>query len=353
MKFGFLVDKPSFGGGERILNMLIDSFVKSGHTVVIYTWNSEWKNYVAKYDIQFLDGSLIGLKNKLNAYIGLKKRLKKTEPDCLIIFALGLAEVGVWSAKSAHIPTILSERCDPRFMPQSRLHRFLRLIVFCNSSGIVFQTETVRKFFPRKIRRKGIVIQNPIMDDNLPFKSGDSKKEIVAIGRLSEEKRFDILIHAFGEINNDLYVLRIFGDGPLRSGLTNLIKELNLTDRVFLEGNVNRVVDYIADADIYVSCSLHEGMSNSLIEAMAIGLACISTDVPSGSARVLIQQNINGIIIPCEDKEALKLSLQKLINDEAFKENIKRNALKIRLTNSKEAILPQWIKFIEYVIKSK
>lgn len=103
----------------------------------------------------------------------------------------------------------------------------------------------------------------------------------------------------------------------------------------------------------YVSCSLHEGMSNSLIEAMAIGLACISTDVPSGSARVLIQQNINGIIIPCEDKEALKLSLQKLINDEAFKENIKRNALKIRLTNSKEAILPQWIKFIEYVIKSK
>lgn len=356
MKIGFLVDKVSFGGGERILKMLIDEFYKLGHTISIYSWNNDWFSFnnVNGYSVFILHDSPIGLRKKFLAYKELKDIMLVTRPDCLIIFSLGLAEIGVWAAKHTGIPVVLSERVDPRYLPKSRIHRFLRLLVYRACNGIVFQTIEVQNYYSKTIQKRGIVIPNPIMDDKLPTVNvRNSKKEIVAVGRLSHEKNYELLITAFSELNLSEYKLRIFGEGPLFCKLSRMIEAFGMQDRIFLEGQVDRVVDQIKNSDIFVLSSKYEGMPNVLIEAMSMGLACVSTDFSSGGARALIVHGENGMIVPTNNIEAMKNVILELVNDATLKQKMKINALKIRKTNSKERILPLWIDFIYSISNSK
>lgn len=356
MKIGFLVDKPSFGGGERVLMFLMSEFHKRGHEIIIYSWNQEWEvlqeNKCIDYEIHILKNPPVGLKGKVQAYINLKRELLHYVSNCLIIFSLGLAEIGVWVAKQVGVPVLLSERVDPRYLPASMLHRFFKKLVFRKCDGIVFQTEEIQNYFSCSIKKKGIVIPNPLLDDNLPVANIDNpRKEIVAVGRLSIEKNFEMLIKAFSESNLSDYKLRIYGEGPLRQDLQELIEQLRVENRVILEGQVERIVDRIQGADIFVLPSNHEGMPNVLLEAMAMGLACISTDFPSGGAKSLINSGINGLLIPINDKEALKNAISILVGNQKFKSNLKRNALNIRITNSKERVFPKWESFVLFYCK--
>lgn len=351
MKIGFLVDRPSFGGGERMLTFLMREFSKRKYQIIVYSWNQGWRSLKSDknidYELHLLNTPPIGIRGKVRAYLDLKKELFGNAPDSLIIFSLGLAEVGVWAAKQAKVPVILSERVDPRYLPTSKLHRFLKRIVFRNANGIVFQTKEIQNYFSEPIRKKGVVIPNPILDDNLPVADvNNSRKEIVAVGRLSEEKNFGMLIEAFAELNLRDYKLHIYGDGPLRKELESLIGRLGVENQVVLEGHVERVVDKIQGADIFVLSSNHEGMPNVLLEAMAMGLACISTDFPSGGAKVLVKNGINGLLIPVNDKEALKNAILTLVGNQELKLELKKKALDIRIENSKERVFPMWESFV-------
>lgn len=354
MKIAFLVGVPSNGGGERVQNMLIEEFHNLGHDVIIYSWEPTWAECIkdASQVLKILKYPPIGILGKIKAYKEFKRILHKDRPDRLVVFPLPLAEVAVFSAKSCNIPTILSERCDPYYLPKSLIHRCLRNIVYKISEGIVFQTEEVKQYFSKSIRNKGVVIQNPIIDDDLPIVDTiNCKKEIVAVGRLSEEKNFEMLIRAFADIKDSLpgYSLKIYGTGILYDELQCLITSLSMDDHIFLLGKVDRIVDYICNADIFVLSSNHEGMPNALIEAMAMGLACISTDVRSGGTKALINNMENGILIPVGGIDELKTSLMLLVSNRELTLSMKRRAMQIRKTNAKEQIIPRWISYINDV----
>lgn len=350
MRIGFLVGKFSNGGGERMQNMLMQEFARRHHIVNVYTWNSAWASYnnPLSYNICILPNPPKGL-GKYKAYKVLRTKLREDSPDCLIVFSLALAEVGVFSAKSVGVPCICSERVDPHVLPTSHIHRFLKNVTYRVAAGVIFQTEQVKNYFSKQISRKGVVIPNPVMDDGLPQPALDCRKEVVAVGRLSEEKNFALLIEAFYEAlpHMEGYKLKIYGDGPLYGELSKLIVALGLEERVCLEGRVERVVDYLCGADIFVLSSNHEGMPNALIEGMAMGLACVSTDFLSGGARAIVTDRKNGMLIPVNDKEALKKALVELATNSDLKKAIKHNAVNIRVTHSKERILPMWIAYIE------
>ena len=352
MNIGFIVQDVSLGGGERILSMLMKSFYKEGHSIILYTWNKKWNSLASaeKYRIVILD-NYPNLGSKYKAFKSINKAFKENRPDCVITFVTGLAEVAVWAAKVNNIPFIMSERCDPLFVPDKWYHRLLEKIIYRNCDGLVFQTETVRKYFSMKIQEHSIVIPNPLIDDELPIADIDnSRKEIIGIGRLCEQKNFGVLIDAFAELNPDGYVLKIYGEGPLENNLKSKISAYHLEDKILLMGKVDRVVDEIVHSDIFVLSSIHEGMPNVLIESLAMGLACIAFDVPSHGARNLINDNINGLLIPVNDKELLKESLLYLIEHPDKKMQMKKAAIKIRQTNSQERIIPIWMQYIKTVI---
>lgn len=347
---GFLVGEINFGGGERILNMLIQYFHKKGYSINIFTWNKEWLQFESVYKIHLLNYEAIGFLGKFSSLKELRIKLLESNVNCLIVFSIAYAEVALWSAKLAKIPIVLSERVDPNFSAKNKFRRFYKKILFRYADGVVFQTNEVKNYYSKFLKNNYTVIHNPIIDDNLPSIDFSIRKEIVTVGRLSSEKRIDLLISAFSKINNKEYNLLIYGDGPQKKYLQNLIIDLNLRNRVLLKGKVDRVVEHINGSDIFVLCSELEGMPNALIEAMSMRLACISTNFPSGGASELISDYENGLLIDVNDKDQLTDRINLLIANEHLKNRIKDNCIKIRLTHSKDEIMPKWENFLHQLI---
>lgn len=104
----------------------------------------------------------------------------------------------------------------------------------------------------------------------------------------------------------------IYGDGPLREELQKKITNDNLNGIVTLQGRTNNAQKVLNAADVFIMTSNYEGMPNALLEAMAVGLPCISTDCPTGPAEI-IDNGINGILVPVNNEAALTKAIEKYI----------------------------------------
>lgn len=341
----------SFGGGERILGMIIDQLRKYGNEIYLYSYSEQWRDERKRFNKLRILKEIPVLGHKYKSYKELTRTLKEDRPECLLCFSLAFGEVAVWAARSAGVPYLTSERCDPWRFPvpgRESVHRWLRLVTFRMADGIVFQTPQVRDYFPKSISRHSRVIPNPVIDDSLPDPNPSPEKTIISAGRFTDQKRHDILIDAFASLpEGHGYKLKIYGQGPLKGELEAQIKRLGLTESVLLMGQARRMVDNLGEADIFVLPSDHEGMPNALIEGMAMGLACISTDFASGGASRLIRHGENGLLVPTGDRQALAEAMNSLISNPHLKERLRREAVKIRETHSKEKIIPQWIDYID------
>lgn len=347
----------SFGGGERILGMIIDQLKERGYDICLYSYGEEWRNEQSRFGSLRILKEVPVLGHKYKAYRELVGALRKDKPGCLICFSLAFGEVAVWAARKVGVPFLTSERCDPWRFPvpgKESVHRWLRMVTFRMASGIVFQTEQVQGFFPNSITAHSKVIPNPIIDNNLPEPRLKGDKVIVSVGRFSDQKRHDLLIEAFAALPaGHGYTLKIYGEGPLQGELERQISRLGLNDSVKLMGQAKRVVDHLGEADIFVLTSDHEGMPNALIEGMAMGLACISTDFASGGGRHLIKDGENGLLIPVGDVKAMTAAMNRLITDPELKAKLRRNAPSIRESHSKDIIIPLWIDYITELSKSR
>ena len=177
---------------------------------------------------------------------------------------------------------------------------------------------------------------------------------VVSTGRLVDFKRFEDLISAFMKIAGKYpdYKLTIFGEGPYRSTLEEHIIELEKTypdvkARVFLPGDESKVAEAIKDASLYVLSSLGEGMPNSLMEAMALGLPVIATDCSGGGPASLIADGVNGRLVPVGDVDKMASVIDELLGDENMRKRLGNEASKLKITCSPEAITKQWIEAIK------
>src|SRR5699024_245151 len=218
-------------------------------------------------------------------------------------------------------------------------------IFFRFIDGFVFQTEGAKSYFSKTIQNKGIVINNPVFikynDFNLPDKR---RKVIVNVGRLHTQKNQTLLINAFKNISNYFpeYKLEIYGEGPLEYKLENQIKALDLTDKVTLKGTTNDLFAEIVDASLFVLSSDYEGMPNALMEAMALGLPCISTNCRPGGASELINDGKNGKITPIGSTEHLSHAMIDVLKHPLDAEKMGKKAKEICNTHSKENTFVFW-----------
>ena len=217
------------------------------------------------------------------------------------------------------------------------------------ASKFVFQTEDAMNCFPENIRKKSYVISNPI-NENLPEPyTGERDKEVIAIGRLVSQKNFPMAINAFEKFynKNPEYKFTIYGDGPLRESLEKTIKEKELENVINLPGFSKNIIEDIKKAGIYISSSDFEGISNAMLEAMAMGIPTVCTDCPIGGAKMTIKNNENGVLVPVGDEDALYRAMDKVANDSTFAKEISENAIKIREELSIDKILDKWIDVME------
>ena len=181
----------------------------------------------------------------------------------------------------------------------------------------------MQKWYLENTPVKGTVIFNPIKPDlPAPYK-GERKKRVVNFCRISAQKNLNMLVDAFALLRKDFpeYELDIIGDpvGNDVEGYIDSVKERikqhNCEDCIHILPSRNDIHDYIKDYAMFVSSSDFEGMSNSMLEAMALGLPCVCTDCPAGGARAVIKDGENGLLTPVGDADALYLAMKKLIEN--------------------------------------
>lgn len=349
----FVMNQMTSGGAERVVSILANGMSERGNRVsLVITFNSEIhyeinnKIEIIKFNI---NKELSQVSRNIKEIKSLIKLLKEKRPDVIISFIRNVN--CIIAANIVGIPVIISERNNPKYDPKSKIWRVLRKIIYPYADGIVFQTEGAKSYFSKKIKDKSITIPNPLLED-IPMKTNykDQRKEIVTIGRLSEQKDQITIIKAFSEINkkNSDYKLIIYGEGELREKLKEQIGQLGLNDFIEMPGNFKDIHKKIKEADIFVLSSKYEGYPNALIEAMAIGLPVISTKCEYGPTDIL-ENYINGVLIPVGDFESMAKEIEKLIFSYSKRKSLGQNAIRIREKLELNLILDKWL---EYISKS-
>ena len=162
-------------------------------------------------------------------------------------------------------------------------------------------------------------IYNGIDIDKIRINEFRKNKTFLVIARLSEEKLCDQIIRVFSKLSENLNVKLIFlGDGPLEEDLVKMTKQLNQSHRVFFKGAVKNVREYLIASDFYVSASQSEGMSNSLLEAMSLGIPAITSNV--SGVNEIVFDNQNGFVFEPNDEKFFYAKIIKAIscNEEKY-----------------------------------
>lgn len=340
MKLAFFINSLNKGGAERTMVHLAEYFFAKGHEVIVVTQYRREQEYAISGGIrriysepsaEELSGNRI--KNFICRYRKVRQIWKREKPDLVQAF-IGknnfMAIASTWM-----LPTRVSVSVvgDPKEEYYTKAMRILAKSLFGFADGIVVKTTDAMQFFPRLLHKKIVVMKNSLNPQFLrtPYE-GERDKTVISVGRLDENKNQQMIIRAFAGLADRYpeYRLILYGEGELREALTTKVSELGLLERISLPGAISDVAGMIEKAGIFVLSSNTEGMPNALIEAMALGIPCISTDCPCGGPKDIIQHGENGMLVPVNDSDALANALEKIMKDSALARKLGKNAVKIQ-----------------------
>ncbi len=321
MKFLFVIPSLSKGGAERVVSVLASALVEMGHeasVLVYFKTENEYEMSESVKKIYLSDGfeEAYDSMNYFERLSKIRKVAKVEKPDFVVPFLSHVCIqtcVALFGTKHKIIQTV---RNDPRTLPEGKLHRFLRDLFIKFSFKTFVQNENQKSYFDEKTQKKIFVLPNPVRGDLFDCKSQkDNEKLVIAsAGRLNSQKNFFMLIDAFEKVfqNHKKIVLEIFGDGELKEQLEKYITDKGLDECVNLMGRTNDMKSMFESIDLYVLSSDYEGMPNSLMEAMAAGVPCVSTDCPTGPSDLIIDGE-NGLLVPVNDSDAMSGAIEKML----------------------------------------
>lgn len=334
------------GGSERVIITLADFFKKDGYNVKIVT------DYKLENEYEVPDGverivlvdtdteKLSGAK----AIFRFRKFCKRNKIDTVVSF------LNIYHALIATVflsaKCVISIRNDPGRTYKTFSSKVKNRILLPLADGFVFQTQDAKDYFGYCSNGKSAIIANPIKDEFFEYEYKGCKNRIITMGRLTRQKNQKLLIEAFSEASREHkdWILEIYGDGELRRELSDLIRERELDNSVFLRGQTADVARIMSESTVFVLPSLYEGMPNALMEAMAVGLPCIATDCPCGGPKALLDNGCG--ILTDGTVDSLKNALTELMTDEALRIKYSSEARKKAEEFRKKDICSKWKAFL-------
>lgn len=361
MKLAFYIGSLNRGGAERVISNLANFFCERGYEVVMVTKLKEKNEYILHPDIPRIIADITPeeettsrVRNFVRRVKKLRNIWKKEKPDLIISFIKKNNFMAIVSCAFLKPRVVISVRSAPEREYGTWLERALAFFLFQIADGVILQTRQAFSFFPKTIQRKAVLLPNSLTGDFLetPY-TGIRKKEIVSVGRIDENKNQIMLVKAFEKISERYpeWKCLIYGDGEGTIKLQEYIQGKKLDSCVKLMGKTDNVKASIEQSSIFVLTSRVEGMPNALIEAMALGLAVVSTDCPCGGPADLIMQGENGILVEVDDTEALADALIQMIENEVVREQMGKSAAEIRERLHPNTVNQEWETYVQRVMR--
>jgi glycosyltransferase involved in cell wall biosynthesis len=349
------------GGAERFVVTLSNYWAQKGWTITIVTAESRELDFFALApQVQRIElglagsstGLFHGMVQNFRRVLALRRVIRKVRPTVAlgvmstanVVLALSLLGTGTRG--------VGSERVHPAQTPLSRPWEVLRKYLYGRLCAVVALTNETAAWLSRWTTARRVVVipnaavwplepQSPVLSPSALVRPGE--QVILAVGRLTEQKGFDALIDAFSAVGGKSrpWRLVILGDGPARSTLEARVLAAGLTDRVSLPGRAGNMRDWYEAADLFVLSSRFEGFPNTLIEAMAHGLAVVSFDCDTGP-RDIIKDGANGMLVPPGDIAALSGAMRLLMSEDHLRKTYSEQAIAIRGRLALSEIAQQW-----------
>lgn len=319
-KFLFVIPTLAMGGAERVVAVLSSALSRAGQDVYVLKYFEKDNEYPVDDEVTVMN--LSGGKENTYKQINviervwiLRKLIKQVKPDFVLPFLFPVAQAVFFASVGIKTNVFQSIRISPSIAPSSKLQRFLRDYLVYRSACTFVQNDQQRQYFKPSARHKIHVLYNPVSDDLFEV-CPDFSNEIYTVctaGRLENQKNFKLLIESFTQAfaSNSKTILQIYGEGNRKGELQDFIAEKGMTGRIMLMGRTNNIKEVYRKSDLFVLSSDFEGMPNALLEAMACGLPCVSTDCPTGPSD-LIDNEVNGLLVPVRDSQQLSRAISYL-----------------------------------------
>jgi glycosyltransferase involved in cell wall biosynthesis len=328
-KIALVISSLSSGGGERVVATLSQEFAKN-YDVTIILFDSANIDY--EYGGEILDINCPDKPSFLGKTYNLLKRaykLKNIFKQQKFDHIFGFMESANYPSILASRQTIASLHIDYNFLNPTE--RCLVRHIYPLAKAVAPVSDDIASTLTRQLSLDNVSrIYNPVPFEELenlanePFQH--PRKFLIAVGRLTYQKHFDLMINAFAESkaqkNCDLIIL---GEGELRTDLEQQIKHLKLEDKVHLPGRLKNPFKYMKHAEFMLLSSRAEGFPMVLIEGLSLNCPAVATDCPTGP-REIIQKDVNGFLINTEDKPALINSIDTLFHNEELRSKFSHNA---------------------------
>ena len=342
------------GGAERVVCNLANYFCTLDYDVIVLTDRIDEEEFRLESIVKrivlptYQEGKRCP--NAIKRLRDIRTVFLQECPQIIISFAGKCNIKSLLAGMFTGIAIVPSVRSDPSREYNGVTKGLLAKFLFLFARKTIFQTEQARCFFWKKTRENSVILLNPINNKFIkPLYKGIRKNEIVSVGSLREVKNHEMIIRAFAKIVPNIPDLKliIYGDGDLREHLMKVAAECGVASNFSLPGICNDLEKKLMRSKIFVLSSNVEGLPNALMEAMALGLAVISTDCPCGGPAQLIENGKNGFLVPVGDVDSLAEKLLLILSDKELENNLHEQAFLIQDRYNTEKVLNDWNSFIE------
>ena len=282
----------------------------------------------------------------------LRKVLLSIKPDLVVSFSYQ----EVLLIKVAYIlkktKVVGSERYNPYGL--TKMSKFMNKTIFGLVNHMVVQVPDLKLFYANV--RNLTVIPNPYFSNNedSPCKIVREKTIVTASARFEHRKGIDILLKAFNIIQKEYpdYQLKIYGSGQLETEYKRIITELDIKNVYILPPSKN-IIQLVKCCEIFVLPSREEGMPNVLIEAMSIGIPCISTNCPPGGPKYLSNNQTRVLLYEVENYQELAMKIKLIINNKELSNSLSENGTELKRILNPTIIFEQWLRVFFTVLEEK
>lgn len=356
-KLALVIHALNTGGAERVMASMANHWAKQGVDVTLITLDSQDTDRLPlHHDVHRVSLELMresrypwhAVRNNLARIRCLRRAIRDTGAEHVVSFTDKMNVLTLLASMGKQWNVIIAERSDPRRQKMGRAWELLRRLTYPRCSALVVQSEAVAEHTRRLVRTRPVcVIPNAVAPPTGQADRGQSERSdrrvVIAMGRLSAEKGFDLLIEAFAQIarKHSDWSLRIAGDGHEGPYLVQIIESLGLTERVELCGWVDQAATFFHNANLFVLPSRYEGFPNALLEAMACGLPVISFDCDSGPGEI-VRHEKDGLLIPPENVDALAQAMDRLMSSSSERARLGQKATEVTSRFGREVFFRRW-----------